>query len=56
MGKPLARATKSNFTVRLGVLTFSGTLHTALDDDEAAGECELQACRERGECPLTAAL
>jgi len=29
---------------------------TALDDDEAAQECELQACRERGECPLTAAL
>nr|WP_238985248.1 cytochrome c oxidase assembly factor Coa1 family protein [Stenotrophomonas maltophilia] len=29
---------------------------TALDDDEAAQECELQACRERGECPLAAAL
>ncbi len=29
---------------------------TALDDDEAAQECELQACRDRGECPLTAAL
>ncbi|ALA84294.1 TPA: cytochrome c oxidase assembly factor Coa1 family protein [Stenotrophomonas maltophilia] len=29
---------------------------TALDDDEAAHECELQACRDRGECPLTAAL
>ncbi|MCU1065761.1 cytochrome c oxidase assembly factor 1 family protein [Stenotrophomonas maltophilia] len=29
---------------------------TALDDVEAAQECELQACRERGECPLTAAL
>lgn len=29
---------------------------TALDDDEAAQECELQACRERGECPLAGAL
>lgn len=29
---------------------------TALDDDEAAQECELQACRERGECPPTAAM
>ncbi|OBU69111.1 hypothetical protein A9K58_05130 [Stenotrophomonas maltophilia] len=29
---------------------------TALDDGEAARECELQACRDRGECPLTAAL
>jgi hypothetical protein len=29
---------------------------TALDDDEAAQECELQACRERGECPMAAAL
>ncbi len=26
---------------------------TALDDAEAAGECALQACRERGGCPLT---
>ncbi|CRD59523.1 cytochrome c oxidase assembly factor Coa1 family protein [Stenotrophomonas maltophilia] len=29
---------------------------TALDDDEAAQECELKACRDRGECPLTAVL
>ncbi|SET75983.1 cytochrome c oxidase assembly factor Coa1 family protein [Stenotrophomonas indicatrix] len=29
---------------------------SALDDAEAAGECELQACRDRGECALTAAL
>ncbi|WP_295571642.1 cytochrome c oxidase assembly factor Coa1 family protein [Stenotrophomonas maltophilia] len=29
---------------------------TALDDDEAAHECALQACRDRGECPLAAAL
>ncbi|WP_303637168.1 cytochrome c oxidase assembly factor Coa1 family protein [Stenotrophomonas tuberculopleuritidis] len=29
---------------------------SALDDAEAAEECELQACRERGECALTAAL
>ncbi|WP_294992575.1 cytochrome c oxidase assembly factor Coa1 family protein [uncultured Stenotrophomonas sp.] len=29
---------------------------TALDDDEAAHECELQACRDRGECPLALAL
>ncbi|WP_414487837.1 cytochrome c oxidase assembly factor Coa1 family protein [Stenotrophomonas maltophilia] len=28
---------------------------TALDDEEAAQECELQACRERGGCPITAA-
>lgn len=29
---------------------------SALDDHEAARECELDACRARGECPLTAAL
>ena len=29
---------------------------TALDDAEAAGECALQECRERGECPLMLAL
>ncbi|MDR2960554.1 MAG: cytochrome c oxidase assembly factor 1 family protein [Stenotrophomonas sp.] len=29
---------------------------SALDDDEAADECALQECRDRGECPLAAAL
>ena len=29
---------------------------TALDDAEAAGECALQECRERGGCPLALAL
>lgn len=29
---------------------------SALDDHEAADECALQECRDRGECPLTAAL
>jgi len=29
---------------------------SALDDEEAARECELQTCRANGDCPLTVAL